>query len=212
MTKTISVRLDKSRQEKLTFLYKLYQVKSEKDSDRFRELLDKIYSEILEPSNTSTLSKTPHKELELLEGWDCANRAVVYRFDKHSKKKEPRVFCIRIDTRKILGTNVIDISVCKKCHDTVGSIKLLTPPEPKKPTPKPQSKTSKRQCIDCGSDISRLDEWKKRCLDCWRIEQVRKQKGNYDGKPLPGSPMAIRKQLAARTRSADEKLKQSKEE
>lgn len=216
MNKLLQVRLKKSHQEKLTFLYKLYQVKTESDSDRFRELLDALYSEKVNPSSTPTLSTSQHLELELLSDWDCAFRAVVYRFDKFTKKQVPFVYCSAMNTRKILGTNVIDIAVCKKCHLRGASTNFVALPAPKKPLEKEKVEfldraRKQRKCVDCGEDITGLAEWKSRCMSCWRKSQSPALQG--ERKPLAGSPMALRMKEAEAIRRANEKLNnKSKEE
>ena len=219
MSKLLQVRLKKSRQEKLAFLYKLYRIEIETDADLFREMLDLIYSEKTEQSTTTTLSTTQHSELELLEGWDCSFRAIVSVWNKHTKKMEPKVDCGHATTRQIRGTTIMPISVCKKCHDRGGSTKLLSLPSPKKPEkptskPQPESVQKQRKCIDCGCDISKLEEWKSRCMLCWQKKQNPAWQG--DGKPLKGSPEDLREREADAIRRADAKMnginRQPKEE
>jgi len=209
MSKIISVRLDKSRQEKLTFLYKLYQCDSEKDSDRFRELLDAVYSEKLNPSDTPTLSTNQHPDLELLDGWDCVYRVLIYPYNKISKKKEPMIFCLNPTTRGILKTNELYIPICKKCHDTKGSIKPPELPEPKKPLEKEKAaflerSRKQRKCADCGCDISNLDDWKTLCYSCWKKKQ--NPAGQSETKPLGGSPADLRKREADAIRRVHERI------
>ena len=186
------MRLDKRRHEKLVFLYNLYQIKSETDADRFRELLDSIYSEKLNPSDTPTLSTTQHQELELLDGWDCVYRVLIHPHNKFSKKKEPKIFCLNPTTREILKTNELYVEVCKKCHDTNGSINTPELPAPKKEDSIQQEKeeylkrarSKARKCLTCGEDISKLDAWKTLCLSCWRKNQNSASTIDQTPKPL----------------------------
>lgn len=211
MSKKLSVRLDKSHHEKLTSLYKLYRIESETDTDCFRELLDALYSEKFNPSSTPTLSTNQFPELELLDGWNCAYRAVVYRFDKFTKKQVPFVYCSAMNTRKFLGTNVIDIAVCKKCHDRGASTNFIAIPAPKKPIENEKAEyleraRKQRKCVDCGEDITDLAEWKTRCMSCWRKSQ--NPSWQSDTKPLQGSPMDLRLKEAARIKKANQKLQE----
>ncbi len=212
MSKLIGVRLNKDHQEKLSFLYNLYQIESETDTERFRKLLDAIYSEKRNLSDTPTLSTTQHQELELLDGWDCVYRVLIYPHNKFSKKKEPKIFCLNPTTREILKTNELYIAICKKCHDTNGSINAPELPAPKKQdslaTEKEEflkkARLKNRKCVDCGEDISTFDEWKTRCMSCWRKKQ--NPASQSETKPLRGSPMDLRKREADAIRRANERM------
>jgi len=203
MSKLLGVRLNRSRQEKLIFLYKLYHIESKTETNRFRKLLDAIYSEKQNSSESPTLSTTQHPDLELLEGWDCVYRVLIYPHNRISKKKEPKIFCLNPTTREILRTNELYIPICRKCHDTNGSIRyeLPEPKKPKKITSKTQPKPvpKQRRCVDCGADISYLsEEWKTRCPSCYWKSKSSVWQG--EGKPLRGSPADLRKREADRFR------------
>lgn len=210
MTKKISVRLDELEDEKLLFLYNLYNIEKGDQSTRFRNLLHAIYAEKMNLSETPTHSTTENDLLEILEGWDCAYRAVVHRFDKFLKRQVPFVHCSAVNTRRILGSNLIDIAVCRKCHDRGADSVFIAIPAPKKtekpePISKPEPvKKPVRRCAECGADISRAESWKTLCYSCWHKRQNPAWQGQKQ--PLKGSPADLRKKEADAIRRANEKM------
>lgn len=214
MSKQLSVRLDKSRLEKLAFLYKLYRIKNETDTDCFREMLDKLYSEKTENQEQSESSRH-EDQVQILEGWDCTFRFPVDRYHKQTREWLRKVLCFNPKTREIVKTNELDAEVCKRCYDTGGSANMPVLSEPKKtqkprPTSKPQTVKKERKCVDCGCDISNLEDWKTLCLLCWKRKQNPAWQG--EGKPLAGSPMALRMKEAEAIRRANERMNEKPKE
>ena len=212
MSKKLSVRLNESQQEELTFLYKLYQIKNETDADRFRNLLHAIYSEKNEQlESEETLEALP----------SCPMIPTLITLGKH----KGMVFCPNPKVVGLRKGNHVSLGVCLNCwirqenareHEGIPTSETTLAPEydVKEPEPKkskPQSVQKQRKCIDCGCDISNLEDWKTLCLSCWQRKQNPAWQG--EGKPLAGSPMALRMKEAEAIRRANAKLNtKSKEE
>ena len=186
------------------------------EAKRFRKLLACVSERILHGSQDEK-HLGHEEELRLLEGWDCTFRTLIWPYNRYSKQKEPRIFCFNPTTREILKTNQLYIAVCKKCHESGGSIKPLFLPEPKqevsKPTPKP--KQVQRLCEDCKIPISKQPEHHKLCKKCWLKKFIGAKAPGDDGygDGIPGSSVWLKKrEQAARLQKLDERMKATKEE
>ena len=220
MVKRITINLNKNDDEKLSFLYKHFQIPNEKESKRFRKLLAYVVEGIRHGSQDVKSSRAK-EEVRLLEGWDCPCRFPFSYYHKQSKQWLQKIRCSNPRVQEFLGTKILEPEVCKQCYDTGGSANLPALPEPKKqvskPTPKPEQ--VKRFCIDCKIvDISKHPSHHTRCHSCYYIKQrgIKTPDDPDYGKPLKGSPKWLRKREAARLRKLDARLKaaehQTKEE
>ena len=217
MQKRFQVRLNESDVENLSILYKHHKIPNRNQSDLFRKLLACEVERILHGSQ-DVKSSRQEEQVGLLEGWDCPCRFTFSRYHRSTKEWHRKVLCSNPTTKRILGTNELDPEVCKRCHDTGGSANLSSLPEPKKqvlePTPKPMQ--VKRECIVCHDDISKRPDNHQWCRKCY-FEMMNPQAGvRQPSNGLPGSPMWIGKQQAAKLRRLDARLKaaehQTKEE
>ena len=189
MTKTISVRLDKSLQDKLAFLYKFYEVESNSISKRFIEMLEKIYSEKTGQSESEEIIETLPS---------CPMIPTLITEGKHKNM----VFC---PNPKIVGLkkgNHVPLGVCLNCwtrqenyreHKGIPTSETTFAPEwdvketkPKKPKSKPVQKQEEyKVCKNptCNTHVKRgsvkqYPDWiPDLCPLCW----LHKKQG-YDPK------------------------------
>jgi len=201
MVKRITINLNKNDDEKLSFLYKHFQIPNESETKRFRKLLVYVVERIRHASQ-DVKSSRQEEQVGLLEGWDCIFRFPIWRYHKPSKEWHRKVLCFNPKTREIVGTNEVDAEVCKRCNDLTGAARPPALLEPKKevskPTPKPEQ--VQRLCEDCKIDISKQPSNHKLCKKCWLKKFIgAKAPDDEDhGEGLPGSPMQIRKREAAK--------------
>jgi len=218
---TLSAQYSKEEHQEVLFLYKHFNIKPEPTSSALRKLHHGMYFLLTEQQTPSGFSRQ-EEQVRLLEEWDCPCRFPIWRFHKPTKKWHRKVLCSNPSTLEILRTNELDAEVCRRCYDTGGGANLPALPEPKKEVSKPTPKTkditqSKRECIDCGKDISKSPNHHTRCWACYYgFIKGAKAPGEYDKNPPAGTPAGIRKREAARLRRLDARLKaaehQTKEE
>jgi hypothetical protein len=209
----LSVELSEEDYQEVVFLYKHFGIETTPISTALRKFFHSTYSLLTEEQKQSDSSRTEESQLELLDDWDCAYRALVPVWNKFKQRDEMKIHCSATDTRRILGTNIIHISICKKCHDRGASTNFIAIPAPKK-VEKPQSASKpqsvqkqnlgNRKCLDCGCNISMLEDWKTRCASCYRKKQNPAWQG--DAKPLAGSPLDLRMKEAEAIRRAHEEI------